>query len=154
MSCLLPLVVTLTMGANEDRQDSHDQKKNVPVLKFDKSKIVPPDPKRGKPLARVFSTYLYPDMFGATGTKDKELVKSKKVIARRVGEFIWKTVSDRYIQQNKIQATPKEVKEFLNATGWVSEAPPADFSLLAVRSGFVLLVCPKICRRQYQVLEA
>ncbi len=87
-------------------------------LGFDSSKVPPPDPKKGKPVARVLDQYIYPDQPGlnsATSDKDELLYLQYYIIG---------PLFDRHKEQEKINATPEEIAQ-LEASGvFIALSPP------------------------------
>ena len=73
-------------------------------LGFDASKVPPPDPKRGKPVARVLDQYLYLDQVGGKFPRDDAEAKSK--IRGLIGPLL-----HRFVEREKIVATPDEIDQ-------------------------------------------
>ena len=74
-------------------------------LGFDSSKVPPPDPKKGKPVARVLDQYIYPDQPGlnsATSDKDEVLYLQYYIIG---------PLFDRLKEREKINATSEEIAQ-------------------------------------------
>jgi hypothetical protein len=74
-------------------------------LGFDASKVHPPDPKKGQPVARVLDQYIYPNQIRPAATvseKDKLLYLQYFVIG---------PLFDRFKEREKIEATPEELAQ-------------------------------------------
>jgi hypothetical protein len=79
------------------------------LLGFDASKIQPPDPEKGEPVARLFYDYIYRSNIEAAAQK---LTEDE---ARRLTGKIFGELRQRYMDRHKITATPEEIQQFVNA---------------------------------------
>jgi hypothetical protein len=75
------------------------------LLGFDPKQVRPPDPAKGKPLARVFDKYIHPADLKAKSVKLTQ-EQADRLSGRIIGPMF-----DRYASQNKIAATPKEIDD-------------------------------------------
>jgi hypothetical protein len=80
------------------------------LLGFDLKQVRPPDPAKGKPLARVFDKYIYPADLKAKSVKLTQ-EQADRLSGRIIGPLF-----DRYASQKKIAATPKEIDDVNRAT--------------------------------------
>lgn len=91
---------------------------------FDPSKVQPAEPTKGKPVARIFDKYLYPnDVIGES----------------RLQGALFGTLLDRYAEKEKINATTEEVRAYVRVlferdiTAWRIRSP-ASLSRERLRS--------------------
>jgi hypothetical protein len=74
-------------------------------LGFDSSKVPPPDPKKGQPVARVLNQYVYPDQIrSGAPVSDKDKLLSLQF-------FVIGALFDRFKEREKITATREELDQ-------------------------------------------
>ncbi len=112
------LALCLVLALSPDwRLWSEEPKK--PAGNFDAAKIPPPNPRKGKPVARVFYDYLYADeLKAAPGAHDPKRQD-------RMAAFVWEPLKKRYLKEHKIEATAAEVEEFVRIMRQLDEKPKA-----------------------------
>ena len=88
------------LAESQKEQDVKKQK----LTHFDSQKIPAPDPRRGKPVARVLDQYVYPDdLNGKSPAKDATATD-------QLTGSIFGLLTTRQIEQEKITATEDEIK--------------------------------------------
>lgn len=87
---------------------------------FRADKVTAPDPAQGTPVARLFYDYIYlRDLKAATPTLNDD--EASRLVAR-----IFDELRERYVQRDKITATPEEIEQFVAAMSSMSAAARAD----------------------------
>lgn len=81
----------------------------VVTLEFDASRVLPPNPEKGEPVARLFYDYLYAADIDAASPKLTEN-EAKRLTGKIFGEL-----RQRYMHRHKITATPEEIQQFVAA---------------------------------------
>ena len=90
-----------------------------PAERFDAAKIPPPNPRKGKAVARVFYDYLYADQLKAAPGEHEPKRED------RIAAFIWEPLKKRYLKEHKIEATAAEIEEFVRIMRQLDAKPGA-----------------------------
>ena len=101
---LVSVPAILPAGAADTQPKSSND-----VLGFDETKIRPPDAEKGEPIARLFYDYIYPNDVEAASSKLTE-DEARRLVGRIFGEL-----RKRYMDHEKITATPEEIQQFVTA---------------------------------------
>ncbi len=116
--CLaIPVLTTRSAVAQvqQDQQSKQDKKQSKQdeqlPLGFDTSKIPPPDPVKGEPVARVLDNYVYQADLWPRGWKIDAEEETPIVI---VQSLVLSKLRARYAETHEIKATKEEVRDFNN----------------------------------------